>query len=73
MARSMPPVRLLKGEDMEDSILNFMKGEISKYIIPDIQRLIALRPQGSEGTASWMHNTNCNVAFRNDRLVWISY
>lgn len=51
MARSMPLVRLLKGEDMEDSILNFMKGEISKYIIPDIQRLIALRPQGAEGTA----------------------
>ena len=36
---------------MEDSILNFINGEISKYIIPDIQRLNALRPQGSEETA----------------------
>lgn len=36
---------------MEDSILNFMKGEVSKYIIPDIRRLIALRPQGAERTA----------------------
>jgi len=26
---------------MEDSILNFINGEISKYIIPDIQRLDA--------------------------------
>jgi hypothetical protein len=36
---------------MADSILNFMNGEVSKYIIPDIQKLIALRPQGAEGTA----------------------
>ena len=36
---------------MQDSILNFLNGEISKYIIPDIQKLNGLRPQGREGTA----------------------
>ena len=36
---------------MEDSILNFINGEMSKYIIPYIQRLNSLRPQGREGTA----------------------
>ena len=36
---------------MEDSILNFLNGEMSIYIIPDIQRLNSLRPKGREGAA----------------------
>jgi hypothetical protein len=36
---------------MTDSILNFMNGEVTKYLIPDINRLSALRPQGAEGAA----------------------
>ena len=36
---------------MTNSILNFMNGEVSQYLIPDIERLTALRPQGAKGTA----------------------
>ncbi len=30
---------------------NFLHGEVTKYLIPDIERLMRLRPQGPEGLA----------------------
>lgn len=38
--------------EMSESILNFLGGEVTKYIIPDIARLRKLRPQGPEGLAA---------------------
>ena len=37
---------------MSESILNFLDGEVKKYLIPDIERLQKLRPQGPEGLAA---------------------
>jgi|GEM_PF-6728711 len=37
---------------MGENILNFLTGSVKKYLIPDIERLQKLRPQGSEGLAA---------------------
>ena len=37
---------------MSERILNFLNGEVKKYLIPDIERLEKLRPQGPEGLAA---------------------
>jgi len=37
---------------MSERILNFLTGEVKKYLIPDIERLEELRPQGPEGLAA---------------------
>jgi hypothetical protein len=37
---------------MSESILNFLDGEVTKYLIPDIERMRKLKPQGPEGLAA---------------------
>jgi hypothetical protein len=37
---------------MSESILNFLNGEVAKYVIPDIKRLRELEPQGPERLAA---------------------
>lgn len=37
---------------MSEHILNFLNGTVKKYLIPDIERLEKLRPQGPEGLAA---------------------
>lgn len=37
---------------MSESIINFLNGEVKKYILSDIDRLEKIRPQGPEGLGS---------------------
>lgn len=37
---------------MSESILNFLDGEVEKYLISDLERLRGLRPKGNEGLGS---------------------